>query len=307
MRRTDSAWEELEMVGVVPALLAAVGFAMFQIVNRRALAGVDVYRGTATLLAVGSVVLGGIAFASGDAPLLAAAPIAAIAYCAAAGFVHFFCGWTLLGLSQMRLGVARTGVVIGTVPLFGAVIAAVFLDEELSPIAVAGLVLVVAGVGVVISARSAPVVGSVGRPAVGVAAGLATALCWSVSPVLIRQGLADLPSPVMGAAIGAAACAAVYGLAIVLTRRRAQARPVTAATGKLLLLAGALVALSIWMQWTAFDLAPVAVVLSLLQLTPPSVVLLASWLSPEAGRIAGRVWVGSGVTAAGSLVLILGG
>lgn len=295
------------MVGALPALMAALGFAVFQIVNRRALTGIDVYRGTATLLAVGGLVLGAIAFGSGEGPVLAAAPLAAIAFCAAAGFVHFFCGWTLLGLSQLRLGVARTGVVIGTVPLFGAIIAAVFLDEALSLIAVMGLVLVVAGVGVVISARSAPVLGSVGRPAVGVAAGLATALCWSISPVLIRQGLADLPSPVMGAAIGAAASAAVYALAIVLTRRRARALPVSAATRRLLLLAGAAVALSIWMQWTAFDLAPVAVVLSLLQLTPPSVVLLAAWIGPEPGRIPGRVWVGTAVTVAGSLVLIVGG
>jgi drug/metabolite transporter (DMT)-like permease len=295
------------MVGVVPALMAAVGFAVFQVVNRRALSGVDVYRGTATLLAVGSVVLGGIALATGDATLLAAAPIAAILYCAAAGLVHFFCGWTLLGMSQMRLGVARTGVVIGTVPLFGAIIAAVFLDEALSAVAVAGLVLVVAGVGVVISARSAPDAGAIGRPVIGVATGLATALCWSVSPVLIRQGLDGLPSPVMGAAVGAAASATVYGVAIVLARRRSRARPITSATGRLLVLAGVTVAISIWMQWTAFDLAPVAIVLSLLQLTPPSVVLLATWSSPDPGRIAGRVWVGSGVTAAGSLVLILGG
>lgn len=295
------------MVGVVPAVLAALGFAVFQIVNRRALTGVDVYRGTATLLAVGGVVLGIIAFASGEGPLLAAAPVAAIAFCAAAGFVHFFCGWTLLGLSQMRLGVARTGVVIGTVPLFGAITAALFLDEALSPVAVGGLVLVVAGVGIVISARSAPAVGSIGSPAVGVAAGLATALCWSISPVLIRQGLADLPSPVMGAAIGAVASGAVYGLAIVFTRRRARALPITPATRRLLLLAGAAVALSIWMQWTAFDLAPIAIVLSLLQLTPPSVVLLAAWLSPEPGRIPGRVWLGTAVTVGGSLVLILGG
>jgi drug/metabolite transporter (DMT)-like permease len=294
------------VVGVIPAVLAAVGFASFQLVNRRALSGVDVFRGTATLLGVGAALLLLVAWLTGGLALVPAAPVSALLFCAAAGFVHFFCGWTLLGWSQVRLGVAKTGILIGTVPLFGALVAAVALDERLTAPAVLGLLIVTAGVAVV-SARGGTGVTSVTDARVGVAAGLATALCWSVSPVLIRQGLEGLPSPLAGAAIGMFASALVYAAAVMLTARRAGRAAVVNRTRQLLLLGGVLVSLSIWMQWVAFDLAPVASVLALLQLTPVTVVLLASRLGGDelTGTVARRVWTGASLTVAGSLVLVL--
>ena len=296
------------MIGAVPALLAAVGFAGFQLVNRRALAGVDVYRGTATLLVVSTVVLGLVSLVTGELSLVLEAPMQAILFCAAAGFVHFFFGWTVLGMAQIRVGAARAGIMVGTVPLFGALLAALLLDEALSAFDVAGLLLVVAGVGIVVSARGAPPAGSQGSPVMGVLAGLATAACWSLSPILIRQGLEGLPSPVTGAGVGMAASAAGYGVLLLATHRVATRQAVTSRTRQLLLVAGVAVGLSIWMQWTAFDLAPVAVVLALLQLTPPLVVVLATRLAGEAlGPARFRVGIGTAVTVSGSLLLILTG
>lgn len=322
------------MVGVLPAFVAALGFAAFQTINRRALSGVDVYRGTATVLAMGTLLLVSLSFALHGASGFLDAPPIAYAYFGSAGLVHFFLGWTLLGVSQLRLGAARAGIVVGTLPLFGAIVAAFALDEPLSPIDVLGLILVVAGVGLVIPARAAPPAASqaarqaasqaprtgasaatsVGRGlhgprgvAWGVAAGLATALCWSVSPVLIRGGLEHVVSPIAGAAIGLAAAATVYAAAIALTAggRTRRAR-IEGSTRRLLVGAGAAVAVGISMQWTAYDLAPIAVVLSVLQFTPPLVVLLAVVVSREPlGERAWKVWAGSFVTLAGALVLIL--
>jgi drug/metabolite transporter (DMT)-like permease len=318
------------MVGVVPAFVAALGFAAFQTINRRALSGVDVYRGTASVLGIGTVLLVGVSLLlHGIAGFVDATP-AAYGYFVAAGLVHFFCGWTLLGMSQLRLGAARAGIVVGTLPLFGALVAAALLDEPLSAIDLVGLVLVVGGVALVIPARSSPpaptpVLPS-GDPAeprgtptpsgptptarrtvvTGIAAGLATALLWSVSPVLIRGGLAHGAEPITGAAIGQAAAAVTYALVIAVTARRRRPRaPITRATRRLIAGAGAAVALAIWMQWTAYDLAPIAVVLSVLQFTPPLVVVLATLVSREQlGERAWRVWAGSLVTLAGALLLI---
>jgi drug/metabolite transporter (DMT)-like permease len=311
--------EVVTMVGVVPAFVAAVGFAVFQTVNRRALSGVDVYRGTASVLAIGSVLLVGLSIAlHGVAGFLAVDPIA-YGYFAAAGFVHFFCGWTLLGISQLRLGAARAGIVVGTLPFFGALVAAMALDEPLSAVDVVGLLLVVGGVALVIPVRGSPPAmgaGSAGGTAgpvtstvlVGVSAGLGAALLWSVSPVLIRGGLAYGAGPITGAAIGQATAAATYAASIAATGRRrgGSSRPaIGAATRRLIVVAGAAVALAIWMQWTAYDLAPIAVVLSVLQLTPPLVVVLATVLARERlGERAGRVWFGSLVTLGGAMLLV---
>lgn len=295
------------MLGVVPAVLAAAGFAAFQTVNRRALATVDVYRGTATLLAVGAALLATVATAAGDAPLVARAPLGALAWCALAGFVHFFCGWTFLGLSQVRLGAARTGVILGALPLFGAAIAAAWLDEPVSASTAVGLVLVVLGVVAVVRRGGGATDAPSGQVAWGVVAGLAAALCWASSPVLIRRGLVGLPSPVAGAAFGMAASALVYGVAVLLVGRRAVRDALPGSAVRLLVAAGAAVSLSIWMQWTAFDLAPVALVLGLLQLTPVLVVGLAvtvggDALGPQERR---RVWTGAVLTLAGSSILVL--
>lgn len=294
------------MVGVVTAVLAAVGFAVFQTVNRRALAAVDVYRGTAVVLGVGALLLLVVAGLTGGLALVPAAPATSLGLFALAGFIHFFCGWTLLGLSQVRIGAARTGVLLGAMPLVGAVLAALFLDEPLTAATIAGLVLVVVGVVIVVS-RGGVAELDPGQARWGVVAGLATSLCWSISPVLIRRGLEGLPSPVAGAAFGMVASAAVYGLAVVVTGRGRQRLEVGLPTRRLLVWAGIAVSLSIWMQWTAFALAPIAVVLGLLQLTPLLVVALAVFVGVDAldRTQRRRVWTGAVVTVAGSSLLVL--
>ncbi|HSK22277.1 MAG TPA: DMT family transporter [Egicoccus sp.] len=296
------------MAGVLPALGAAIGFAIYQLVNRRALQTVDVYRGTASILAVGAALLMVAAGLTGGLALVPAAPLSALLFCAAAGFVHFFCGWTFLAWSQVRLGAARAGILIGTVPLFGALIAAALLDEPLSSGDLAGLVLVVVGVWIV-SARSGVTTATPPRQTrLGIAAGLATALCWSSSPVLIRQGLEGLPSPTAGAGLGMLASALVYALGVVLTKGRASRTPIDARTRNLLLVTGVAASSAIWMQWTAYDLTAVATVLAILQLTPITVVILASRIGGDrlGGTALQRVLVGAVLTVSGSLFLVLG-
>ncbi|MFQ5611090.1 MAG: EamA family transporter [Anaerolineae bacterium] len=139
------------MIGIVWAIAAGLGFGLFQSVNRRAGRSMDVYRTTFILLLVSAVLLGAASLVTEDLALLRAAPPGALLSFAAAGFIHFFAGWTLLSISQQRVGAARTGALIGAVPLFGTVIAALTLDEFLSWPTILGVVLVVAGVYVVSS------------------------------------------------------------------------------------------------------------------------------------------------------------
>lgn len=296
------------MAGVLPALGAAVGFAVYQLVNRRALQTVDVYRGTASILAIGSALLMVVAGLTGGLALVPEAPVTALLFCAAAGFVHFFCGWTFLAWAQVRLGAARAGILIGTVPLFGALIAAAVLDEPLSSTDLVGLVLVVVGVWIVSARRGVTTDTPPRQTQLGIAAGLATALCWSSSPVLIRQGLEGLPSPTAGAGLGMLASAVVYGLGVLLTRRRANRTPIAATTRQLLLITGVAASSSIWMQWTAFDRTAVATVLAILQLTPVTVVILASRVGGDRldGTALRRVLAGAALTVSGSLFLVLG-
>lgn len=306
------------MNGVALGALAGIGFGFFQAVNRKANARIDVYRATFALLAIGTLLLAVISVATEDVGMLLRAPIGSLLAFAAAGFVHFFLGWTLLGLSQQRLGAARTGALVGTAPLFGAVAAAVVLGEVPTPVQIGALVVVVIGVVAVALSRRSPAGGSPGRPpgttppprtgdrsAFGMALGLSTALCWSISPLFIRKGLEGVPSPLLGVTVGIAVTAFAYGIVVMLARRGAR-EPVSRPTRGLLLLAGVLVGVSIWLQWTAFDLARVAVVLAVMQLSAPVVVVVSPLVSGDPlERGGGWLWTGVTLIVAGAVLLVL--
>jgi drug/metabolite transporter, DME family len=330
------------MAGVAWAAVAGIGFGLFQSVNRAALRGMDAIASTFLQLLVSAVVLVAASLATDDPRRLLAAPASALLSFAAAGLVHFSVGWTLLNLSQQRLGAARTSPLLATVPLFGVVLAALTLHELPSVPELAGVALIVGGVYAVELDRSgrrrragrlrwtgrrrragpggrvavaadrrgrpAPTPPGLAGPPSGPAAawtaslfGLGTALCWAVSPILIRQGLRGLPSPLLGVTIGLVAATAAYGLALPLRRRRLRVAREALAWK---LAAGLLVGVSTWTRWYAVALAPVAVVLALGLLSVPTVLAAAPLLvGRRAERVTAPVLAGAALVVAGALVI----
>jgi DME family drug/metabolite transporter len=312
------------MAGVAWAAVAGIGFGLFQSVNRAALRGMDAFASTFLQLLVSAVVLVAASLATGDLGRLAAAPVSAWLSFAAAGLVHFSVGWTLLNLSQQRLGAARTSPLLASTPLFGVVLAAVTIHELPSALELAGVALIVGGVyaveldrsgrlrragrvpGAVARARARAADPRAGPPGPAVAwtaslFGLGTALCWAVSPLLIRQGLRGLPSPLLGVTIGLVAATAAYGLALPLRRRRLRVAREALAWK---LAAGLLVGASTWTRWYAVALAPVAVVLALGLLSVPTVLAAAPLLvGRQAERVTAPVLAGSALVVAGALVI----
>jgi drug/metabolite transporter, DME family len=314
------------MAGVAWAAVAGIGFGLFQSVNRAALRGMDAIASTFLQLLVSAVVLVAASLATDDPGRLLAAPAAALLSFAAAGLVHFSVGWTLLNLSQQRLGAARTSPLLASTPLFGVVLAALTLHELPSAPELAGVALIVGGVyaveldrsgrrrraGRVPAAPARPPANPAGPPADPAAQppaaawtaslfGLGTALCWAVSPILIRQGLRGLPSPLLGVTIGLVAATAAYGLALPLRRRRL--RVAREALGWKLA-AGLLVGVSTWTRWYAVALVPVAVVLALGLLSVPTVLAAAPLLvGRQAERVTAPVLAGATLVVAGALVI----
>ena len=134
------------MSGPLWAILSGVTYGVFQIINRRGVARMDIYRATFILLFVSAVVMVGASLLLEDVNDLFEAPLEPILYFALAGILHFFLGWTLFSESQKRAGAARTGALVGATPLFATVIAWLFLNETLSPLTLLGIGLVLAGV-----------------------------------------------------------------------------------------------------------------------------------------------------------------
>jgi len=135
--------------------------------------------------------------------------------------------------------------------------------------------------------------------------GLAVAICFSISPIFIRAGLDDLPSPLLGVTIGMIISAIAYGILILIRREPVSDRTPTLDSILFQIAAGILVGLSTWMRWIALDTAPVAVVLALGRLNVPVVILVSLVLiGQETERVTFKVVLGAALIVVGSLILI---
>ena len=328
------------MSGAVWATVAGVGFGLFQSVNRQAVRGMDVWRSTFLQLAVSSVVLVAGTLATEDLSELRAVTPLALAAFLGAGLVHFSVGWTLLNASQKRIGAARTSPLLAATPLFGTILAAVTLGEIPGAVTVLGMALILAGVYVTVAtgapassppgsspagttspgsstaasppASSRPGSSPAGSSTAATASlrgsllGLGTAACWAISPLLIREGLQQVPSPGLGVTISMVAATIPHGVVVAMRRRRGLGEPPMWDALGLKLAAGVLVGLSTWTRWEALALTPVAVVLALGLLSVPTVILVAPTL---AGRheepVTSRILLGATLVVVGSLVLVV--
>src|SRR5919106_18974 len=143
------------MSGPALAAAAGLGFGVFQTLNRRAVGGMnDAYLATFLQLLIAFCVLVVASVTTEDLGLLSEATTISLVWFSAAGLVHFFVGWTLLNMSQMRIGAARTSPLLSTNPVWGAAIAAAWLGEVPRAVAWAGISAVVVGALVVALERA---------------------------------------------------------------------------------------------------------------------------------------------------------
>ena len=297
------------MSGALWALAAGAGFGLFQAINREAVRGMDVYIATFIQLVVSAMVLIAISLFTEDVGLLLSAPGVAIFNFALAGFLHFLVGWTFLNASQKRIGAARTSPLIGTTPLFAAVIAAVTFGEFPTWLELIGIAIIVLGVYFVSTPAETSSVGEKQKFSVSLRSAwlaLTAAFCWSLSPIFIRYGLQGLDSPLLGVTVGISASALGYAVILLWQRERWLGNSIANEAWAYKLIAGVLVRLSTWMRWVALDLAPVAVVLALTMISTPLVILLSPLISGKnLERVTAVLWSGTGLILGGALLLVL--
>ena len=136
--------------------------------------------------------------------------------------------------------------------------------------------------------------------------GIGTAICFAISAIFIRNGLEDLPSPLLGVTIGMVITAIVYGLLLLFRRKQIQQGPISRDAWLFQLAAGVIVGLATWARWIALDMAPVAVVMALGRTNVPIVIFLAPLLvGRKAERVTVRVWLGAALIVAGAVILNL--
>lgn len=288
------------MTGPLWALVAAIGFGFLQVSNRKANQLVDAYRTAFGLLVAVELVLLLRAALLGDFGLLFTAPLSAVLIFGVTTLFHFVGGWTLLALSQQTIGVARTGALVSAAPIIGTLVAAIALDEPLTPTIAGGVVLAVIGVALI--SLSGRVSGSVEwrRPwfALGVA------LIWGSTPILIRFGLERFDHPVEGLTIGLASSVVVYALLLTVTGRWGMPMPITAV--RWIAFAGLCGAIAVSSQWLSFDLTTIAIAITIQQLSVIFVIALVPMMFHQPfERMNPRFFAGVLLVLIGATVVLL--
>lgn len=135
-------------------------------------------------------------------------------------------------------------------------------------------------------------------------AGLATAFVWAVSPIFIRLGLQQLPSPLIGVSIGITTNMLIYGLLLWMRRAEWRGKTVPRETWRWQVMAAVCVALATWARWVALDTAPVAIVTSIERISVPLVIVLSIFLLDQKHeRVNRRVWIGGLMIVSGAILL----
>ena len=288
------------MNGALWALVAAIGFAFLQVSNRKANQVLDAYRTAFGFLVAVEVVLL-VRFALlGDLGLLLSAPTSAVVIFGVTTLFHFVGGWTPLALSQQTIGVARTGALVSSAPIVGTLVAAIALDEPLT-LAIAGGVLL-AVVGVALISLSGRVSGSEEwrRPWFG----LAVAIIWGSTPLLIRIGLERFDEPVAGLTIGLASSVVVYALLLTVTGR--WKKPVPATAVRWIAFGGVCGATAVSAQWQSFDLTTIAIAITVQQMSVLFVMALVPIMFRQPfERMNPRFFGGAILVLMGAIIVLL--
>ena len=138
--------------------------------------------------------------------------------------------------------------------------------------------------------------------------GLGIALCFSISAILVRNGLEAFPSPLLGVTIGMFAAVIFYGGWLLILSRSRHFTPVSRRIWLIQLLAGLLIGLGTWARYIAMDLTEIGIVLALGRINTPLVLLLSPLLfGRKKEPVTVKVWVGAGLIILGSLILIFAG
>lgn len=143
MRATDDRY----VSGVVISLIAGIFLGLFQSLHGKA-EEIPLRSATAILLVIAALVSHLLTFAIKGAASYAAVTPVAVLFFALAGAIHFSGGWMFIGMSQRRVGVGVTGLLVGATPVFTAIIAWMILREGLNVQEMFGVALVIVGVGI---------------------------------------------------------------------------------------------------------------------------------------------------------------
>lgn len=308
------------MLGAIYATLAALTFAMNNAAMRR-----GVLTGTAVQAIALTVPLGGLCFlaaaiVSGQIWSIHSFPLAAACWLGAQGVLQFVIGRYFNYEANRLVGVNISAPVIQLQVVVTMLLAVVLLNEEFTVLQAIGTVLMLGGsFGTQLHRSPKPTTETGDKPAAiepdvnprfqprylpGVMCGLGAATAYGVAPLLVRAAFESTPvkNVIAGGVIAyAVATTVLIVLVILLAPLRRSIRAVNRNSAAWYTAAAALVAASHGFVYAALAVAPLMVVVPILQLSLIFRIFLSQMFNREYEVMNAAVIVGSIVAVAGSI------
>ena len=206
------------MIGLLFALFAAFCFALANIFIRKAMyRSGESYSGVVISLFLGTLIFGLWVFISGKPLPLDSLSWLGVVSLALAGIIHFVIGRSFSYLGIRLIGTNRAVPVQTSYILIAALLGTILFREPVPISHVLALLLVSGGI-ITISRTGKSGDGELALPkgtlAKGISSALGAAVCWGISPVLIKFGLEELGSTALATFISGVAATVVIGITL---------------------------------------------------------------------------------------------
>ncbi len=293
---------------MILAIIAAVSFsAGIVLVRKTAGEAGESFSVTAISVFVGIPFFAIAIIASGEWSHLIGISWRAVALLGSAGIIHFIFG-RLLGYNAFRLiGANRATVYTMTNRFYTVLFSALFLGEEITYFIVFGVLLMFAGAVLITLERKG---GKEKRKGLsrdevkGILLALAAALCWGVTPILIKPGVAEIGSSSAGAFVSYCAATVAIGLLLLNGQRRKQLTQLPFKKSVLpMATAGAFTAGGQLLYYTALGMSPASVVTPLLSIQVLFIFFFSFLINRRIELFTPKVFIGMGATLAGTFLL----
>ena len=299
------------MLGALYAALGALTFALNNASMRRGVVTGTVLQGMAVTVPVGALTFLVMALAAGTLGQVLRFPLAALAWLAGQGIVHFVLGRYCNYRSNQLVGVNLSAPVVQLQVPVAILLAVATLNETFTVLQAIGSVLMVAGSFTVQrnSSGGAPRSGAVQKfePKVvsGYLFGLGAAFFYGASPLMARQAFLYAPDASIAAGGCVAYLAACLCFGAMLLAPGAYQSVASIKPGNMgwFLFSAVMVAVSQGFVYASLSVAPLLVVTPILQLSLIFRLFLSQWMNKDHEVMNAAVIVGVAITLMGSMLV----
>jgi drug/metabolite transporter (DMT)-like permease len=294
------------MLGAFLAVLSAASFAATNTASRRAVLTGTPAQGMVLSNPIGVLCFLIVAVLTAEITRIGEFPSVTAAWMAGVGILHFVLGRYANLRANQRVGANLTAPVTQLNVIVTLTLAVLVLGEPCTVLQIAGGAIMLSGAFITqrqtLASLPAAAANFTPRHAEGLLFALLAALAYGTSPIMTRTALqfSGPSSAMLGGLIAySAATAAVAVMILLSTSLRLNVKSVKPDNVRWFLCSGVAVAVAQGFLYAALSVAPIMVVIPLLQLSLVFQLLLSMWLNPEHEVFGPKVITGAAISMVG--------